>query len=107
MAIPASDPTIRITIKPSHRPSVLAAVSIELQTDLGLIRFHDGRILRNKAGQLWFSLPTFSITVGKSYEYKPTLELSAALHQQVASAALAEFEQWEHESQTVPSGGVK
>ena len=84
---------IRVTIKPSHRPpNVLASVSIELETELGLIRINDGRILRNKAGQLWFSLPTFSISVGKTYEYKSSAELSPALHQQVAIAALAEFE---------------
>jgi hypothetical protein len=93
------DPTIRITIKPSHRPSVLAAVSIDLHTDLGTIRIHDGRILRNKAGQLWFSLPTFSITVGKSYEYQASLELSGALHRQVSEAALKAYEQSE------PGGG--
>jgi hypothetical protein len=86
---------IHITLKPSHRPSVLAAVSVELQTELGMIRIHDGRILRNKAGQLWFSLPTFSVTVGKSYEYLPSIELSAALYRQVSDAALRAYEQSE------------
>lgn len=85
---------VRVTLKPSTRANVLASVSIELETELGLIRINDGRILRNKAGQLWFSLPTFSISVGKTYEYKPSAELSPALHQQVATAALAEFERF-------------
>jgi hypothetical protein len=91
----AEPPQIKVTLKPSHRANVLAAVSVEIETELGTITINDGRILRNKAGQLWFSLPTFSIAVGKSYEYKPSAELSSALHQRVASAVLDEFERRE------------
>ena len=95
-AEPSAEPSqIKVTLKPSHRANVLASVTVELETDLGTITINDGRILRNKAGQLWFSLPTFSIAVGRSYEYKPSAELSPALHQQVASAALDEFERLE------------
>jgi hypothetical protein len=86
---------IRITLKPSTRQNVLASVSVELDTELGVIHIHDGRILKNKAGACWFSLPTFSITVGKTFEYHAAVELPATLHRQVSDAALAEFEQWE------------
>jgi len=92
--MPLSDP-IRITLKPAHRQSTLAAVTVELHTELGTITIQDGRILRNKAGQLWFSLPTFSVTVGKSYEYLPSVELSGALYREVAEAALRAYEESE------------
>ncbi len=85
---------VRVTVKSPQRPNVLASVSVEIQTDYGTIRIHDGRILRNKAGVAWFSLPTFSITAGKTYEYFPTVELPASLHRQVSDAALNAFEQW-------------
>ena len=86
---------IRVTLKPSNRANVLASVSVELKTDLGTIIINDARILKNKAGVLWFTLPTFSITVGKTYEYLPAIELPAALHRQLSDAALAEFEKRE------------
>jgi hypothetical protein len=86
---------IRITLKPSQRASVLASVSVELETDVGVITINDGRILRNKAGALWFASPTFSVSSGKQYEYFPTVELPSALLRIVSVAALAEFEQWE------------
>jgi hypothetical protein len=103
MATPTSDLSemaeessqIRITLKSSHRPNVLASVSVSIETEFGVLTINDGRILKNKAGVLWFALPTFSITVGKSYEYLPAIELPAALHRQVSDAALAEFERWE------------
>ena len=86
---------IRITLKPSHRANVLASVSVSIETEFGIVRINDGRILKNKAGVLWFALPTFSVTVGKSYEYLPAIEVPATLHRQVSDAALAEFEKWE------------
>jgi hypothetical protein len=86
---------IRVTLKPSHRPNILASVTIDLETDLGTITIHDGRILRNRAGVAWFSLPTYSVTKGREYEYFATVELSSALQRQVSDAALGEFEKWE------------
>jgi hypothetical protein len=88
---------IRITLKPSHRASVLATVEIELETELGTIKIGDARILRNRSGVAWFSLPTYSVTRGREYEYLATVELSPTLHRRVSDAALAEFERWQRE----------
>lgn len=86
---------IRITLKSSHRPNVLASVSISIESEFSVLTINDGRILKNKAGVLWFALPAVSITVGKSYQDLPVIELPAALHRQLSDAALAEFERWE------------
>ena len=51
MAAEASQ--IRINLKPSHRPNVLASVSVSIETEFGIVRINDGRILKNKAGVLW------------------------------------------------------
>jgi hypothetical protein len=86
---------ISVTIKPSHRPNVLASVTVDLETELGTITINDGRILKNKAGALWFALPTFSVTSGKQYEYFPSVELPSSLLRKVADKALAAYERWE------------
>jgi hypothetical protein len=98
----AEEPSqVRITLKPSHRSNVLAAVTVELDTDIGAITISDARILRNKAGVAWFALPTYSVTSGREYQYFASVELSPTLHRQVSDAALAEFERWEKPSGTV------
>jgi hypothetical protein len=84
---------IRITLTKSHRPNVLASATVELDTELGTIS--DARILRNKSGVAWFSLPTFSVSSGGEYPYFASVELSPALDRQVSDVALAEFERWE------------
>jgi hypothetical protein len=92
----AKEPTeIYISLKPSHRANVLASVDVQLETNLGTISIRDARILRNRSGVAWFSLPTFSVTKGREYEYFATVELSPNLHRRVSDAALAEFELWE------------
>ena len=96
MAAEPSEPSqIEVTLKPSHRANVLASVTVELETDLGTVAINDGRILRNRSGAAWFSMPTFSVTKGREYEYFTTVELNPSLHRQVAEKALAEFERWE------------
>jgi len=96
---------IRVTLKPSHRPNILASVTIELDTDLGTITIQDARILRNKSGVAWFAMPTFSVTTGREYQYFASVELSPALHRQVSDAALAGFVDWEKTQ--APVGGGK
>jgi hypothetical protein len=86
---------IRISVKPTARPNVLASDSVELGTELGLIRINDARILKNRAGALWFALPTYSVTSGKLYEYFPTVEIPSGLLRRVSDAALEEFERWQ------------
>ena len=98
LSVLAEEPSqVRITLKPSHRPNVLASVAVELETDLGTITINDGRILKNKAGALWFALPTFSVTSGKQYEYFPSVELPPSLLRKVGDQALAAYERSERE----------
>ena len=92
---PSLSDDIQVTLTRSHRSNVLASVSIELQTDVGRISIRDARILRNRSGVAWFSMPTYSVTKGREYEYFATVELSPALHRRVSEKALAELEQWE------------
>ena len=94
----AKEPSrIRVTLKTSHRPNVLASVTVELETDLGTITINDGRILKNRANALWFALPTFSVTSGKQYEYFASVELPSALLREISALALAAYEQSERE----------
>lgn len=67
----AEEPTeIGITLKTSLRTNVLASVTVELETSLGTITISDARILRNRSGVAWFSMPTYgpnySILMDKS-----------------------------------------
>lgn len=92
----AEEPTeIYISLKTSHRANVLASVAVELETSLGTITISDARILRNRSGVAWFSMPTYSVTKGREYEYFATVELSPSLHRRVSEKALEEFERWE------------
>jgi hypothetical protein len=84
--------TIRVQICKSHRPNVLAGASVTIQLDGGSIELHDCRLLRNKSNIVWASLPTYSLQVGRGYEYRPTIVLSPALHQEVTAAILKAYE---------------
>lgn len=85
--------TIRVQICKSHRPNVLAGASVKIELDGGdSIELHDCRLLRNKSNIVWASLPTYSVQVGRGYEYRPTVVLSPALHQKVTAAILKAYE---------------
>ena len=85
--------SISVQICKSHRPNVLAGASVTIQLDGGgSIELHDCRLLKNKAGVLWASLPTYSVQIGRGYEYRPTIVLSPALHQEVSTAILRAYE---------------
>jgi DNA-binding cell septation regulator SpoVG len=86
-------PRICVQIKPSHRPSVLSAAQVTLQLEDGTsIEIHDCRVMKNRQGILWATLPSYSITTGKLYEYRPSIVLSPALHQEVTAAILKAYE---------------
>ena len=89
---------VSVRIVPSLRPnlaSVLASAVVTVETAAGPITIHDCRILENKNGVLWFSFPTFSVPVGaRQFEYRQTLELPAALAQQISAEAIRAFEEW-------------
>jgi len=84
---------ISVNICKSHRPNVVAGASVKIDLDGGgSIEVHDCRLLKNKSNIVWASLPTYSVQVGRGYEYRPTLALSPALHQEVTAAILRAYE---------------
>jgi hypothetical protein len=105
------DPTITVvSITHSRKQNALADVSIQIETPVGSITINDCRILRNKASDLWFTLPSYAIAAGKGYEYSPVVVLSRELKQAVTSTALTAYEQWAEKSAapTVAlAGGVR
>ena len=85
---------IEASLKP-NLPNVLASATVTLETEAGPITIHDCRILQNKNGIVWFSLPTFSVQHGvRQFEYRQTLELLASLGQQISTEALRAYEAW-------------
>lgn len=87
--------TVSISLKPSHRQSVLAAVTITLGFEDGTtVEIHDARVMRNRQGVLWAALPTYSVTLGKQYEYHPSVILDPTLHRRVTDEILPAYEKW-------------
>src|SRR5216683_818315 len=88
-------PRISVQIQPTHRPSVLSSAQVTLELEGGTtIEVHDCRVMRNRQGILWAALPTYSIQLGKQYEYHPSVVLNATLHREVSDAILAAYEKW-------------
>jgi len=84
---------IRVQICKSHRPNVLAGARVKIELEgVGSIELHDCRLLKNKANIVWASLPTYSVQIGRGYEYHPTCVLSPTLHQEVTAAILKAYE---------------
>lgn len=85
----------------SNKPSVLASVRIELIVEGtgDSIIVDDARVLRNRHGQLWLAMPSYSVpaTGGHGYDYLPAIILSTALKRAVEDAVLPAFEEWERE----------
>ena len=87
----------------SHRLNILAGASVKIELDGGgSIELHDCRLLKNKANVVWASLPTYSVQIGRGYEYRPTCVLSPALHQEVTAAILRAYE-----AQEQANGGAR
>ena len=85
----------------SSKPAVLASVRVELTVEGAgdTIIIDDARVLRNKHGQLWLAMPSYSVpsSNGRSYDYLPAVILSTALKRAVEDAVLPAFEAWERE----------
>lgn len=83
----------------SSKSSVLATARIELTVEGDSLLIDDARILRNKHGQLWLAMPSYSVPMngGRGYDYLPAVILSAALKRSVEDAVLPAFEAWERE----------
>jgi hypothetical protein len=90
-----------LSFSPSSKPAVLASVRIELSVEGtgDSITIDDARVLRNKHGQLWLAMPSYSVPAygGRGYDYLPAVILSTALKRAVEDAVLPAFEAWERE----------
>ena len=88
----------------SSKPAVLASVRLELAANTGdSVIIDDARVLRNKHGQLWLAMPSYSVPAngGRSYDYLPAVILSTKLKRDVEDAVLPAFEAWEREQAAV------
>jgi DNA-binding cell septation regulator SpoVG len=90
-----------LSFSPSGKPAVLASVRIELAIEGtgDSIIIDDARVLRNKHGQLWVAMPSYSVSAngGRSYDYLPAVTLSTKLKREVDDAVLPAFEERERE----------
>lgn len=91
----------------SSRPAVLASVRLELAADTGdSIIIDDARVLRNKHGQLWLAMPSYSVpSSNERYDYLPAVVLSTRLKREVEDAVLPAFEAWERAQAAAPARG--
>ena len=82
-------------IEPSKRPNVRAQVSIALSGESFKITINDVRVLQNRQGQFWVSMPTHSVPRNTGdIGFVPTVELNSLLNTEVSLCVLAEFEKW-------------
>jgi DNA-binding cell septation regulator SpoVG len=88
----------------STRTSVLAALAVELFDEVNTITIHDVRILKNRGGIYWVSLPTFSTNKDGAVFYGPTVQLNHELQARLAELCLAAFHTCEAER---AAGAVK
>lgn len=92
---------ITVEVLPSLKsnPNMVASATVSIELDAGIIHIHDCRLLQNKNGIVWFSFPTFSVQHGqRQFEYKPTVEVPAALAQQVTAEAIRAYEAWKQQA---------
>ncbi len=85
----------------SPKPAVLASVRVELAVEGtgDSVVIGDARVLRNRHGQLWLAMPSYSVpsSNGRSYDYLPAVILSTKVKRDVEDAVLPAFEAWERE----------
>jgi DNA-binding cell septation regulator SpoVG len=84
-----------ISPAPPDKSSILAVAQVELGFDEHTVTIEDVRVLRNRQGELWVSLPTRSVRAlssSREYQYLPVVTLSRLLKRQVEDAVLAEYQ---------------
>ncbi len=89
----------------SPKPAVLASVRVELTVEgsADSIIVDDAWLLRNKHGQLWLAMPSYSVPLSNGrYDYLPAVVLSMALKRAVEDAVLPAFEAWERDQTREP-----
>jgi DNA-binding cell septation regulator SpoVG len=82
------------TIRQSRRDNVLAEAVLEIADGAESITIDNARVLRNRQGNLWLAMPSYSVPSGKGYEYLPVVTLSRELRRQAEDAALKAYEKW-------------
>jgi hypothetical protein len=93
-----------LSFSPSSKPAVLASVRIELVSETGeSIIIDDARILKNRNGQFWLAMPSYSMPAsgGRGYDYLPAVTLGTTLKRAVEDEVLPAFEKWGREKPTV------
>jgi hypothetical protein len=89
---------IKVELEQSLRPNlpnVLASATVTITTEAGPFKISDCRLIQNKNGIVWFSLPSFAITHGqRQFEYRQTFEVPPAVAQQISAEALHVYGEW-------------
>lgn len=89
-----------LSLSRSPKPAILASVRLELALDGGdSLIIDDARVLRNKHGQLWLAMPSYSVPAngGRGYDYLPAVTLSTTVKRAAEDVVLPAFERWEQE----------
>jgi DNA-binding cell septation regulator SpoVG len=94
----------------SAKSLVLASARLELSVDgTGESNIIDeARMLRNRHGQLWLAMPSYSVPAnGSGYQYLPAITLSTKLKRDIEDKVLPAYEEWERQqsSAMVQGGG--
>lgn len=93
----------------SPKPAVLASVRVELAVEGSgdSIIIDDARILKNKLGEHWLAMPSYSIQLGpgRGYDYQPAVILSAKLKRSVEDCVLSAFEKWQSKQSAPAQNG--
>jgi hypothetical protein len=84
------------SVRPSRRENVLAEVILEIADGDEVITIDNARILRNKQGNLWLAMPSYSVPLpgARGYEYLPVVVVTKELRRQAEDAALEAYERW-------------
>jgi hypothetical protein len=95
------EPTNRATVnifevRKSRRPTnpnILAEVRLEIKVGGHVIGIDDAKVLRNRQGQEWLALPSYSITTpgSRDYSYFPSVVLDHDLQLVVEDLALEAY----------------
>ena len=83
---------VRRSRRPAN-PNILAEVRLEIKVGGHCIGIDDAKILRNRRGEEWVALPSYSITApgSREYSYFPSIILDHALQLEVEDLALEAY----------------
>jgi hypothetical protein len=83
---------IRRSRRPTN-PNILAEVRLQIELGGHVVGIDDAKILRNRHGQEWLALPSYSITTpgSRDYSYFPSVVLDHDLQLVVEDLALEAY----------------